>query len=267
MPRPSKQVHAAKKTIKKRGVTSTSKRNPHRAEQLACVPAPAHAASDAQASNRVCGALCGADVISLMQLQPHPEGGFYRRTCVPSILRNRSCLMSHSPCSYCSDVLVSTPRGSRMSCSAIIYALLPGQIGKFHRIESDEMWHHYTGSSLEVVELDVSVAGHARKTVLGKHVAAPHFNQLQHVVKAGPWFGARVVVDASDDAASADAAVVGCTVSPSFDFADFVMGSRKQLLRLWAPCSLCQRAQLTRAQVPAGQCPHTRNDLTLALQP
>jgi hypothetical protein len=119
-----------------------------------------------------------------------------------------------------------------MSCSAIIYALLPGQIGKLHRIESDEMWHHYTGPSLEIVELDSSVIGHARKTVLGKHITAPHFNHFQHVVKAGTWFGARVQGVASGDAASDDAAVVGCTVSPSFDFADFIMGDRKQLLRL-----------------------------------
>ena len=130
--------------------------------------------------------------------------------------------------SYCSDVIVSTPRGERMSCSAIIYALLAGQIGKLHRIESDELWHHYTGPSLEVIELDCSVAGHVRRTVLGKHISAPHFNQLQHVVKAGTWFGARVL----DAAVGAGAAVVGCTVSPSFDFADFFMGDRKQLLRL-----------------------------------
>jgi predicted cupin superfamily sugar epimerase len=48
------------------------------------------------------------------------------------------------------------------------------------------------------------------------------------VVKAGTWFGARVL----DAAVGAGAAVVGCTVSPSFDFADFIMGDRKQLLRL-----------------------------------
>jgi predicted cupin superfamily sugar epimerase len=120
----------------------------------------------------------------------------------------------------------------RMSCSAIIYALLPSQIGKLHRIESDEMWHHYTGPSLEVVELDSSVTGHARITVLGKHITAPHFNKFQHVVKAGTWFGARV----PGAAAGAVPAVVGCTVSPSFDFADFVMGDRQQLLRLWVPC-------------------------------
>jgi predicted cupin superfamily sugar epimerase len=92
------------------------------------------------------------------------------------------------------------------------------------------MWHHYTGPSLEVIELDSSVAGHVRSTVLGKGLAAAQ--QLQHVVRAGTWFGARVLAGAAGGAP----AVVGCTVSPSFDFADFNMGDREQLLRL---CVLC----------------------------
>ncbi len=84
-----------------------------------------------------------------------------------------------------------------------------------------------------MIELDSSVSGHARTTVLGKNFAAPHFHQLQHVVKAGTWFGARVQQCGADSSASGVPAVVGCTVSPSFDFADFTMGDRKQLLRLY----------------------------------
>jgi predicted cupin superfamily sugar epimerase len=92
------------------------------------------------------------------------------------------------------------------------------------------MWHHYAGPALEVVELDSSVSGHVRKTILGKNLGSPPFNQLQHVVRAGTWFGARVLADA----ASTCPAVVGCTVSPSFDFADFTLGDRGQLLRMYA---------------------------------
>ena len=136
-------------------------------------------------------------------------------------------------CSYTSHDNVSTPRGTRACCSAIIYALLPTQVSKLHRIRSDEMWHHYSGPSLEVIELNSSAPGHVRTTVLGKCVAAPHCNQLQHVVKAGTWFCARVQGGAAVDSAPA---VVGCTVSPGFDFADFTMGDRRQLLRL---CVLC----------------------------
>lgn len=115
------------------------------------------------------------------------------------------------------------------------------------------MWHHYSGPSLEVIELDSSAPGHVRTTVLGKCVAAPHCNQLQHVVKAGTWFGARVQGGAAVDSAPAAPAVVGCTVSPGFDFADFTMGDRRQLLRL---CVLClsyiwpQCAIVTLAHVP-----------------
>ena len=135
--------------------------------------------------------------------------------------------------SYTSHDIVTTPRGARACCSAIIYALLPAQVSKFHRICSDEMWHHYPGPPLEVIELDASAPGHVRTTVLGKRLDAPHFNQLQHVVKAGTWFGARVQRGAAGDAAAAAPAVVGCTVSPGFDFADFTMGDRHQLLRLY----------------------------------
>lgn len=94
-----------------------------------------------------------------------------------------------------------------------IYYLLEGHdFSALHRLKSDEQWNFYTGSSITIHELDP--AGTVRETVLGHGV-------FQYTVKAGNLFGATV---------NGDYALVGCTVVPGFDFAEFDMPSRDNLL-------------------------------------
>ena len=95
-------------------------------------------------------------------------------------------------------------------------------MSKLHRIRYSEVWHHHLGDPLVVVELTDS---EEKRTVLGPRVTDGQ--QLQHVVPGGRWFGAEL------DAGSAGThgyALVGCTVAPGFDFADFEMGERDALL-------------------------------------
>jgi predicted cupin superfamily sugar epimerase len=151
-------------------------------------------------------------LISEYQLQPHPEGGYYRETY-------RSA---------------ATIPGTRRSLSTAIYYLLPqGQRSLLHRIGADEVWHFYQGDPLLVVELQPGTE--AKVTRLGR----ARGELLQHVVPAGTWFGA---LPASGSVFS----LVGCTVSPGFEFSDFELG-RRDALQLQFPRASGLIEQLTRA--------------------
>jgi predicted cupin superfamily sugar epimerase len=134
-----------------------------------------------------------------LQLQPHVEGGFFRETY-------RSPAMS----------------GNRNASTGIYFLLEDGIFSAFHRIASDEMWHFYDGNPLNIYEIDPS--GKLTIHKLGLNVPLGEYPQL--VITAGNWFASRV-------AGEQGFTLVGCTVAPGFDFADFEMGSRKMLLETY----------------------------------
>ena len=128
-----------------------------------------------------------------LRLQPHPEGGHYAEVY-------RSEL----------EVNVQGFDGPRNLCTSIFFLLESGDISALHRIKSDELWYHHDGGILEIIEIDE--AENEIITRLGKSI---HDGcRLQHVVKAGRWFGAR-------PSAESEFCLVGCQVSPGFDFRDF----------------------------------------------
>ena len=138
-------------------------------------------------------------LIAQLQLQPHPEGGHYRET-------------------YRAQELVTTPRGPRAASTAILFLLGAGEHSCWHRIASDELWHHHGGGGLVIHELTPS--GQTRSTHLGLNL--PAGEQPQHVVAAGHWFAAEPVP-------GSPWSLVGCTVAPGFDFADFELARPEQL--------------------------------------
>jgi uncharacterized protein len=141
--------------------------------------------------------------INHLGLSPHPEGGYYRVTYKSDLTIARSAL----PSRY---------QGDR-SASTAIYFLLDGRdFSAFHRIASDEVWHFYAGSSLVVYVIDPD--GDYSELHLGDGS-----DEFQAVVKAGCWFASRV----KDGAGFA---LVGCTVAPGFDFADFELAVRPDLV-------------------------------------
>jgi predicted cupin superfamily sugar epimerase len=145
--------------------------------------------------------------IDKLQLQPHPEGGYFRETYRSSETIAAAAL----PARF----------GASRAFSTAIYFLLEGaDFSALHRIKQDEVWHFYDGSSLTVHVLDVD--GRYATTQVGRNWAAGAVPQA--VVKAGCVFGASV-----DDPRSY--ALVGCTVAPGFDFADFEMLGREELCR------------------------------------
>jgi predicted cupin superfamily sugar epimerase len=144
------------------------------------------------------------DLIPSLGLQPHPEGGFYKET-------------------YRAARVVDVDGVPRAASTAIYFLLTGRAFSALHRIRSDEVWHFYAGADLEVVSFDE----HGR--MLRERVGAdPRTGAVpQLVVPAGRWFGSRLADDDDDDAF----ALVGCTVAPGFDFADFELGARDALLR------------------------------------
>jgi predicted cupin superfamily sugar epimerase len=143
--------------------------------------------------------------IDRLGLQPHPEGGYYRETYRSSQRLLGCCLFQHE--------------GSRVAATAI-YFLLPGeQFSALHRLRSDEIWHFYAGSPLTIHVIDPQ--GNLSQLKLGKDIE--NGESFQVVVPAGCWFGA--TVDEPDGYT-----LVGCTVAPGFEFEDFELGSRQQLI-------------------------------------
>ncbi len=140
--------------------------------------------------------------IEHLKLQPHPEGGWFAET-------------------YRADDVFATQRGERSACTAIYFLLKAGDVSKFHRIASDELWHFYAGAPIRIHVLDGS--GY-RNLDLGSHPTEEQ--SFQALVEQGSWFGAELLTDD-------EFALVGCTVSPGFDFSDFEMGEREVLLDGW----------------------------------
>ena len=146
-----------------------------------------------------------ARLIDLLDLQPHPEGGWYAET-------------------FRSPVGVSLPDGrERSAVTAIHFLLKAGGFSAWHRVSSDEIWHFQRGNPLELVTIDPNGGGAAVTTLLGPDLARGM--KTHHAVPAGWWQAARPVGPEGHT-------LMVCTVSPGFDFADFEMPGREELLGL-----------------------------------
>jgi len=141
---------------------------------------------------------------ALLNLQPHPvEGGSYRRT-------------------YTSEISTALLRGVRPYGTAIYYLLEEGTFSEMHVLASDEIFHFYLGDPVEMLQLFPD--GGSRVITLGSDLAAGQ--QVQLVVPAGVWQGTRLIEGGK-------VALLGCTVTPGFDFADYRSGKYEELVAGW----------------------------------
>ena len=144
------------------------------------------------------------EIKTLLNLAPHPvEGGSFRRT-------------------YTSPGTVSLPRGLRPQGSAIYYLLEAGTFSEMHVLDSDEIFHFYFGDPVEMLQLHPD--GRSALLTLGQDLAAGQ--QVQVVVPAGVWQGTRLTGDGK-------VALLGCSVVPGFDFADYRSASYAELAEKW----------------------------------
>ncbi|MGE0430762.1 MAG: cupin domain-containing protein [Planctomycetota bacterium] len=156
------------------------------------------------------------ELVAALRLQRHPEGGWFART-----------FTAHN--TVPGDALPARFAGGARPWSTAIFYLLPaGEISRLHRIAADELWHFHLGSPLTIGEIEPA-DGRVTTTTLGPDVVT-RGHRLQHAVPGGRWFGAWPAEAADDDGAAAPYSLVGCTVSPGFDFADFALGDRDELL-------------------------------------
>jgi hypothetical protein len=157
------------------------------------------------------------DVIRLLDLQPHPvEGGFFRETY-------RAVAALPFP-GYPAPRAVST---------AIYYLLKPGHVSELHVLPGEEVFHFYLGAPVRMLQLWPDGTG--REVVLGPDLAAGQVPQL--VVPGGVWQGTRLVgLDGF--------ALLGCTVAPGFDYADYRSATRAELTAKW-PAFAAEIARLT----------------------
>jgi predicted cupin superfamily sugar epimerase len=162
--------------------------------------------------------------IDALALTPHPEGGWFRETYRAA----ESLAHDHLPLRF---------GGPRAFSTAIYFLLRHGEFSALHRIRSDEVWHLYAGGPLNLALLHPD--GRAQVVRLGMDVARGEAPQA--MVPAGCWYGAWL-----DD--GVPFALTGGTVAPGFDFADFELGTRRDLVERFPQ----QRALVERLTHPQG---------------
>ncbi len=150
-------------------------------------------------------------LIERLCLRPHPEGGYYRETYRSSESIEQGAL----PSRY---------NGARSFGTAVYYLLTAETFSAIHRVKSDEVWHFYCGDPVEILQLLPNGSGLLIR--LGSDVEGGM--QPQAVVPRGTWQGTRLVQ-------GGEYALLGTTVAPGFDFADFRLGFRDELLHMYAP--------------------------------
>ena len=132
-------------------------------------------------------------LIDRLALAPHPEGGYYRQ-----IHRSDHVVMP------------ADGRGSRPSLTTIYFLLTVGAVSRWHRVASDEVWHYYEGAPLELMELTADL-----RTLLTHRLGPLDAGQAPvRTIPAWHWQAAR---------STGAYTLVGCTVGPGFEFADFTM--------------------------------------------
>jgi uncharacterized protein len=151
------------------------------------------------------------EVKQLLGLTPHPrEGGFYIRTYESGEIL---------PASVFPDGRYS---GARHASTAIYYLLEPKTFSEMHRLRSDEIFHFYAGNSVEMLQLYADGKGASIR--IGTNLSVGERPQV--VVPCGVWQGSRLV-------SGGEWALLGCTVSPGFDFEDYEAESREILCAGW----------------------------------
>lgn len=143
--------------------------------------------------------------LTKLKLEPHPEGGYFKE-----VYRSGEMIPNEG--------LPQRYNGSRNFATSIYYLLKSGQFSAFHKLQSDEIWNFYDGSSLTLHLLHEDAA--YESIILGRDIEQKQI--LQFVIPKGVWFAAEVNEGNSFS-------LVGCQVAPGFDFDDFELGDEQNL--------------------------------------
>ncbi len=169
-----------------------------------------------------------AEIIAALDLKPHPiEGGFFRETYrSPGVIPGDCLPGSYVPCT------------GRSLGTAIYYLLTAETFSEMHRVPTEEVFHFYLGGPVRMLQLFPGGAG--REFVIGPDITNGQHPQL--VVPAGVWQGSRLEP-------GAEFVLLGATMAPGFDYADYEQGRREELVGLY-PAFADQIRALTRVTDP-----------------
>jgi predicted cupin superfamily sugar epimerase len=142
--------------------------------------------------------LSAAEIVSLLDLKPHPEGGHFRETFRDTRMVD----------------------GTRAGSTAIFYLLVRGERAHWHKVDAVEVWHYYAGAPL-LLEVVSGHSGPVERIALGSDLAEGE--RPQAAVPANAWQAAESLGDWT---------LAGCTVAPGFDFAGFTLAPKD-----WTPAS------------------------------
>ena len=141
-------------------------------------------------------------LIQTLDLKPHPEGGFYKET-------------------YRGSTIIEVEKQKmRNTATAIYYLLLDEDKSHFHKVLSDEIWLYHQGETVEIYEIDNS--GSLITHFLGMDIH--NGEQPQIVIPKNHWFAAKIKNNAGF-------CLVSCIVAPGFEFEDFVLANKEDLLK------------------------------------
>ena len=146
------------------------------------------------------------EIIKVLDLKKHPEGGYYKETYRSNGFIESNCLDNNYD-------------GKRNYSTCIYFLLTSDEFSAFHKINQDEIWHFHEGSSILLHTL--SENGKHEEYYIGNNIT--NGEQPQLIVPGNHWFAASTIEDNSY-------ALVSCTVSPGFDFKDFILPTRKELV-------------------------------------
>lgn len=146
------------------------------------------------------------EIIIQLGLEEHPEGGYFKE-----VYRSKGLIPEHE--------LSDDFQGDRNYATSIYFLLTSENFSAFHRIRQDEIWHFYRGSPIDIHIID-NTGGYS-KVKVGSDLASGQ--EPQFVVPAGCWFASSVEGNSAYS-------LVGCTVSPGFDFRDFELAKRGTLI-------------------------------------
>jgi predicted cupin superfamily sugar epimerase len=158
---------------------------------------------------------CSAELLKqTLKLVPLSiEGGYFAETYRSSVVLPAECLEGGYS-------------GGRSSCTAIYYLLEPGTFSEMHRVKSDEIFHFYLGDPVEMLQLWPD--GSHRTLTIGTDIVQGMRPQV--VVPRGVWQGTRLL-------AGGKVALLGCTVSPGFEYEDYESGKRAELVKQYPAVS------------------------------
>ncbi|WP_323758020.1 cupin domain-containing protein [Roseivirga sp.] len=142
--------------------------------------------------------------IEKLNLLAHPEGGYYAENYRSEESIKKSALPNHYP-------------SARTFGTSIYFLLTPNSVSNFHRLNSDEIWHFHDGGGACIHML--SPGGNLVSKTIGKDLEKGE--QFQVVIPKHHWFAAEII--------RGDFILVGCTVSPGFEFEDFELADRSTL--------------------------------------